>query len=525
MKITYFFCFVMIPVCLSAHDWTPIDSLAGDSLTQFMVRKPPSDNAVVADWRPSVSDNGSGHKWNITIKQSVGLHAFPQQEEPPSVRNLITPKGIESVALVSKKNYPSFLNYKLSNNGNTGNTLCKYGTTSYDTELAIGKSNFEVLMGHHFREFNAFYYTSNPNYPNYSESNAIRSLSFGIRGKKYWRFKNAPEMSALLDTYFWYFDIEGEFNYYHKRKDNVQGLVSEYSYAPSSKSLNPINVAGTVGLNFMGTDLGMKYLFLNPFNPQFLDDLGSKPFANRTGGKFFFSFAKRIHLLKKAKIQFEADHSSSNVAISLGVKWNLTVPQFFPSVRDNQEAQYQVNTPRGMVTLSNVNRDPLITPVNWIKLWQNLSFFIGGSGKIEGAPYDLSCSVDHLDLSQAVGTYSVAGDKFLNVQNKVDSWGATLDFKIHTIGLGVRYAHIAKLEQSQFIGDDNFNEYAQIIPTEYRKDNFIFRLHYGNVVFNFMPKNYLKSDLPFYNRSLMWLSCEIPLSLTLTHETLPLPTN
>lgn len=443
--------------------------------------------------------------WHFRVSQSFGEQYFSQQDEPPSVRTVITPSGIENVALLSKQNYLHYLSIRLSDNGNTGNTLCNYNTKSYSTNLLIGKSDFDMVIGYHQRTYNSFYYTSNPIYSNYSESNTVRSLSLGVRNQ--WAL-NANR------TFFGFLGLSGEVNLQHQRKDNMSGLVSDYNYNFPNQSLKPLNATVDAGLKFKianrDYDLYLKYLLMNPFNPAFVDDLGAQPYLNRKGGKFFFQFGQQIKVPKISLENIEKrveEMQSSSIIQSIGIKTDVTVPQFTSRSQEATDT-YSVTTPNGTVALTTEDRDPLVMPIVWLKPWANIGITAGLNNQVVG----VNLSVEHTDMSQAAGAFSVNDSKIIATINQAYALGTSLRLNTFLGSVGVKYAYIYSFNQSQFIGDKNFNDYAQIIPTEYYKHNFIYQFKTpltGPIIFNYLPINYLKSDLPFYKTSAFWISLEL----------------
>lgn len=445
---------------------------------------------------------GNERKWSVAIQQTYGTHMFPKQREANSTRVLATPVGILPVNLTSKYNYLHFLNLKLNNDGNTGNTLCEYSTSAYDTELHISNENISWVLGHHNRTFNHFYYTNQPSFSDYSESNTINSFSIGFRKKIY---------GAL------YAGLDGEYSYSHKRKDNVGGLVAEYTYRPN-ESLNLFNAMAFLGFDAFGFDLYLKYLIFNPFNKNFIDDLGSKPFANREAGKFFWQLGKRFYIANKPEVENNEQRQQGYNVSFFGIATTLTVPHYFPLARNSTTPKYTINTPNGNVDISMSDRDPLVTPVTWVNIWNNLSLIYTNSNEDISHTFALS----HLDLSQTTGAYPLSSnnDSYVSVNNKALSWGFFYDINFNRLaglGLGVRYANIYKFEQSQFIGDQNFDNYASFIPTTHHTHNFILRLSLPYKIFtgtlNYMPRNYLKSEVPIYNNHIIWFSMDFALGV------------
>jgi hypothetical protein len=469
-----------------------------------------AQNAITSD---------STNKWRFSLHQGRGKHFFPQEQEGTSVRSLITPKGIESVALLSKTNPIFFGAYVFG--GNAGNTICKYNTSAYDTEFLMGKRKFDMVIGFHHRSFNAFYYTSNPNYPNYSEHNTIRSLSFGLQKK--WIKQISPQ-----DDFYTFVGLSAEVALQHTRQDNVEGLLSTYNYAFLSKSVKPFNLAVDAGIGVSeATRFSLKYLLLNPFNQSFVDGLGSRPFSNRRGGKFFFQADTKIGIPQLSSAAIAQSYKNS---IEANRRFNgehpflfglYFVPFIFPvsivsESQNKSTASYPVKLPTGVVNLSTTVHDPLVTPIVLQKLWKNVGIsFDLSSGETANR---LRFAFEHSDLSQAMIGAST-DNQSLTVQNTAYSWCTIFDFQTPYVAFGVKYAHIYKFNQAQFVGDADFSKYAQIIPTTYNPDNFIFRLKYpfainGNaLILNYMP-NYLKSEIPFYNKSLIWVSiewCPVPI--------------
>lgn len=452
--------------------------------------------------------------WHFRVSQHFGQHLFSQQEEEPSARTVITPSGIEKVALLSKQNPLHWLSIRLRDNGNTGNTLCNYNPTSYSTNLIIGKSDFDMVIGYHQRTYNSFYYTSSPLYPNYSESNTVRSLSLGFRNQ--WAFNTNR-------TVFGFLGLSGEINLQHQRKDNVSGLVSDYNYNFPNQSLKSLNATVDAGLKFRiaarDYELYLKYLVMNPFNHAFVDDLGAQPYLNRKGGKFFFQFGQQIKVPKISLENFaEGIENLGNIENttlyeSIGIKMDVPVPQFTFKKRAAAANTYNVTTPNGTVALTTEDRDdPLVTPIIWLKPWANIGITAGVNNRLIG----INLSVEHTDLSQAAGAFSVKDSKLISTLNQAYTLGASLRLNTFLGSIGVKYAYIYNFNQSQFIGDENFNDYVQIIPTEYYKHNFIYQFKTpltGPIVFNYLPVNYLKSDLPFYKTAAFWMSLELQLTL------------
>jgi hypothetical protein len=450
---------------------------------------------------------GQDDSWHFKVNQSFGEHYFAQQAEVPSVRTVITPNGIANVALLSKQNNPHWLSIRLSDKGNTGNTLCNYNTTSYSANLLIGKSDFDIVLGYHQRTYNSFYYTSDPIYSDYSESNTVRSLSLGLRNQ--WAFNDNR-------TIFGFLGLSGEVNLQHQRKDNMSGLISDYNYNFPNQSLKPLNATLDAGMNFKTVygdfDVYLKYLVLNPFNPAFLDDLGSQPYLNRKGGKLFLQFGKQIKIpkisLEDLKTQLEKMRNSSSYS-SIGIKIDVPIPHFSVG-KGGPTNIYNVKTPNGSVALTTAERDPLVIPIAWLKPWANIGLTVGQNSSLAG----VDASIEHTDMSQCAGSFAVKDSKIITTVNKAYALGSS--FRINTFlgSVGVKYAYIYHFNQSQFIGDENFNEYAQIIPTQYYKHNLIYQFQTpltGPVLFNYMPINYLKSDLPFYKTSVFWMSLELGL--------------